>query len=353
MPLILASSSPRRRELLSTLTDDFTIIKPEIDETQIPDEAPLDYVQRLSREKAQAVAERIDGDATILSADTVVILSADTIGIEDNGEILGKPADADEARAILARLRNRAHQVCTAFTVRRGAYQVTEVVRTTVHMRDYNDDEINAYIATGDPFDKAGSYAIQHEGFQPVRAIEGSHSNVVGLPVSAVRGALLGAGVILKDVPYRVKAPHSQVVAFYAGDSAYPPDLPPDIPLAFVRCVVRQGERYLLHYNPQRQQWEHAGGGIEVGEHPDQTAVRELFEETGQIARGVRCLGVMKIIYFDQPELIHYAPLYVGEIDDLAPFTPNEESNELALWDGQSALDGWLGHLTYSVVKFL
>src|SRR5690606_16128889 len=173
MRFILASSSPRRREIISEMLESFEIIKPEIDETQYENESPLDYVRRLSQEKAQAVAEQIADDAAILAADTVVILAADTIGIEESGEILGKPVDADDARAILKRLRNRPHEVCKAFSLKRGRYQITELVRTTVHMRDYTDEEIDAYIATGDPFDKAGSYAIQHEGFHPVRKIEG------------------------------------------------------------------------------------------------------------------------------------------------------------------------------------
>ncbi len=195
--VILASSSPRRRELLSTIIESFEIIKPHIDESQHPDEAPLEYVQRLSREKAAAVAQQIEGEAAILAADTVVILAADTIGIEANGDILGKPADAGEARQILRRLRNRPHLVCTAFTLRNGVHQRTEAVKTIVHMRDYSDEEIEAYIATGDPFDKAGSYAIQHEGFHPVREISGSYTNVMGLPMDEVKAAFVEMGVQL------------------------------------------------------------------------------------------------------------------------------------------------------------
>lgn len=199
MRFILASSSPRRREILGGMINKFEIIKPQIDETQHPDENPLDYVKRLSVEKAQAVADQLDTDAAILAADTVVILAADTIGIETDGEILGKPVDADDARAILKRLRNRPHQVCTAFTLQNSIQHHTEVVTTLVYMRDYTDDEIEAYIATGDPFDKAGSYAIQHEEFHPVQRIEGSYTNVVGLPADEVRAALLQIGITMKD----------------------------------------------------------------------------------------------------------------------------------------------------------
>ena len=198
MRFILASSSPRRREIISTMIDEFEIIKPDVDETQRADENPLQYVERLSREKAQAVKAQVADNAAILAADTVVILAADTIGIETNGEILGKPVDAADARAMLQRLRNRPHQVCTAFTLLNGEQAHTEIVSTTVHMRDYSDAEIDAYIATGDPFDKAGSYAIQHEGFHPVREIEGSYTNVVGLSADEVRAALVSMNIPVK-----------------------------------------------------------------------------------------------------------------------------------------------------------
>lgn len=198
MRFILASSSPRRREIISTMIANFEIIKPQIDETQHEGEAPAAYVQRLSQEKATAVAAQLKSDAAtaILAADTVVILAADTIGIEQTGEILGKPVDAADAKAMLKRLRNRPHRVCTAFTLLKGDQRYTEMVCTTVHMRDYSDAEIDAYIATGDPFDKAGSYAIQHEGFHPVREIDGSYTNVVGLPADQVRAALLALAVL-------------------------------------------------------------------------------------------------------------------------------------------------------------
>lgn len=186
--LILASSSPRRRELLGELGVTFRVIKPEIDETQHKGESPAAYVQRLSREKAQAVRRTLDAGAAVLAADTVVI--------ETSGEILGKPADADEARDMLLRLRGQVHRVCTAFTLLSESSAITRIVCTEVHMRDYADNEISAYIATGDPFDKAGGYAIQHEGFSPVARIEGSYTNVVGLPVEAVKEALAEAGLL-------------------------------------------------------------------------------------------------------------------------------------------------------------
>ena len=176
--IILASGSPRRRELLTSLGVPFIVMKSDIDETQRPGEAPIAYARRLSREKADAIAARLHaGEApagtieAVLAADTVVILAADTIGDLD-GEVLGKPEDAAEARAMLERLRDQPHVVCTALTLlpcRRAddgtlitGEPQTEITLTRVFMRRYSDAEIDAYIATGDPFDKAGGYAIQH-----------------------------------------------------------------------------------------------------------------------------------------------------------------------------------------------
>ena len=154
-------------------------------------------MRRLSKEKAHAVAEQLQSQATILAADTVVILAADTIGIDGEGEILGKPADADEARAMLKRLRGRDHLVVTAFTLLKTgtvSSNHTQDVQTRVTMRDYSDAEIEDYIATGDPFDKAGSYAIQHPEFRPVSDLSGSRTNVIGLPLDEVREALVEMG---------------------------------------------------------------------------------------------------------------------------------------------------------------
>jgi septum formation protein len=210
MPIfILASSSPRRRELLGSLSIPFTIIKPDIDETQHPGEPPLEYVARLSREKAQAVASQLphpltpspsngEGESVILAADTVVILGADTLGVDEHGEILGKPVDADDARDMLRRLRGRVHQVCTAMTLLVASVSettsITRITSTNVTMRDYSDAEIEAYIATGDPFDKAGSYAIQHPEFKPVAKIDGCYTNVVGLPGCTLKNMLAQIG---------------------------------------------------------------------------------------------------------------------------------------------------------------
>lgn len=211
MRFVLASSSPRRRELLESLGLIFETIKPDIDETEHEGEPPLDYVRRLSAEKAGAVAARLvseahERDALVIAADTIV-LAADTIGVEGEPEhemLLGKPQSAEEARWMLRKLREYPHTVYTAFRVVKISplpedeytmEYVDDLVATRVMMRDYTDDEIEAYIASGDPFDKAGSYAIQNEAFHPVAEIDGCYTNVVGLPLCAVKRALAKFGV--------------------------------------------------------------------------------------------------------------------------------------------------------------
>ncbi|MCY4465114.1 MAG: Maf family protein [Chloroflexi bacterium] len=190
MRIILASSSPRRKQLLAQLGLRFDIIAPAIDESRLPGENLLDYAERLSRQKAAAVLTQIDHQPT-------VIIAADTI-VEHNGDLLGKPHDAQAARSMLLRLRGQAHTVISGFTVQRAGdspRSITRHARTIVHMREYNLDEIAAYIASRDPFDKAGGYAIQNESFCPVARIEGSYSNVVGLPLEALRLALAEMGL--------------------------------------------------------------------------------------------------------------------------------------------------------------
>ena len=194
MRLVLASSSPRRQELLSQLGLCFEVIKPEIDESRYSGEGLVAYAERLSREKAQAVANTLSTEpALIISADTIVVLASNTSNIELDSELLGKPANIADARNMLSRLRNRPHLVITAFTLHKHSETprlITRHERTVVHMRDYTDEESDAYITSGDPFDKAGGYAIQNEAFHPVARIEGSYSNVVGLPIEALTAAL-------------------------------------------------------------------------------------------------------------------------------------------------------------------
>ena len=195
---ILASGSPRRRDMITSLEINFEIIKPDVDETLIPEENPFDYVRRLSILKAETVADSLSVTATILAADTIVLLAADTIGVDGQGDIFGKPVGEGAAWDMLRRLRGRDHVVCTAFTLMKvdgqSRQQITELVRTTVHMRQYSDDEIATYIASEDPFDKAGGYAIQNTNFNPAAHIDGCYNNVVGLPLCAVKRALAQVG---------------------------------------------------------------------------------------------------------------------------------------------------------------
>ena len=190
MRLILASSSPRRRLLLQKLGLDFAVMKPQIDESRRPGESLTTCAERLSRQKAAAVAVRLgDEAAVVIAADTMVAL---------DDEWLGKPRDADEARRMLKKLRGRRHQVYTAFTLHQTGQPpriITTGVCTHVFMRGYADAEIEAYIASGDPFDKAGAYAIQNRSFRPVDRIEGSYANVVGLPLDELGTALDELGV--------------------------------------------------------------------------------------------------------------------------------------------------------------
>ncbi len=191
MRLILASSSPRRRELLAGLGLRFEIIKPDIDEPRRAAEDLVEYAERMSREKAEAVARKLDETpALVISADTIVM---------DGGELLGKPADDADAGRMLLRLRGREHEVVTAFTLYRAGDAprvITRHARTAVEMRAFSEAEIDAYVATGDPLDKAGAYGIQNEAFRPVARIEGSYSNVVGLPLEELKAALGEIGFV-------------------------------------------------------------------------------------------------------------------------------------------------------------
>ena len=173
--LVLASGSPRRQQLLAAMGLSFTVTVPHVDESVGADEAPLDVATRLCIAKACAAAKQHQ-KGIIIAADTLVVL---------DGEILGKPINADHAVDMLTRLRNRQHQVHTGLAMLDAATQRLrqDVVTTIVCMRNYKDDELYHYVTGGDPFDKAGSYAIQHDAFHPVAAIMGCYTNVVGLPV--------------------------------------------------------------------------------------------------------------------------------------------------------------------------
>ncbi len=178
--LILASASPRRRELLASLGLDFTIQTPEIDETPRADELPRSLAERLASEKAEAV--RYGPEETVIAADTIVLLE---------GCILGKPSDEQHALEMLTRLSGKSHQVITAVCIRSAQKSTVFSVSTEVLFRSLMHEEIERYITTGCPMDKAGAYAIQGGAAHMVRAIKGSYTNVVGLPLCELHEALL------------------------------------------------------------------------------------------------------------------------------------------------------------------
>lgn len=176
--LVLASASPRRRWLLEKLGRTFAVDAPDIPEIPRPGEAPDHFAARMALEKAAAVAERRP-DAWVLAADTVVTL---------DDAALGKPKDRDEALSMLRALAGRAHVVHTGVALLGpdGAPSERMVVGTPVVFRALTDEEIAAYVATGEPFDRAGAYAIQGEGAHLVDRVEGSYTNVIGLPLPEV-----------------------------------------------------------------------------------------------------------------------------------------------------------------------
>ncbi|HEY67802.1 MAG TPA: septum formation protein Maf [Thermoflexia bacterium] len=184
--LLLASASPRRRELLALLGLPFEVAAANVDEVPRAGEPPAVLVARLSQAKARAVVSY--PGAIIIACDTVVAL---------DGEILGKPHDAAEATLMLRRLRGRSHIVYSAITLLEPATGrvLTDVAETQVTMRAYTDAEIAAYVASGDPLDKAGAYAIQHDGFRPVAELQGCYTNVVGLPLCHLTRCLCAWGV--------------------------------------------------------------------------------------------------------------------------------------------------------------
>ena len=193
--IVLASASPRRREFLARLGLAHVARAAEIDETPFPDEAPTALAARLAREKALLVAGAYEDEVPI------VVIGADTVVAQGN-ELLGKPVDAADATAMLRQLRGTLHQVHSAIcVVERASNRLHETVNsTTVWMRDYDDDEIADYVASGDPMDKAGAYAIQHPEFAPVRKLAGCLSGVIGLPLGDLRDLLDRAGVRLQPV---------------------------------------------------------------------------------------------------------------------------------------------------------
>lgn len=175
--IILASGSPRRAELLRTAGMDFTIQVADVDESLLTDETAYEYVSRLARNKAEVVSRRAGPMATVLGADTTVVI---------DDEIAAKPVDENDARRMLRRLSGQWHEVLTGVALVRGHHLLVEVEVTRVKFALLTSLEIDWYVSTGEPMDKAGGYGIQGYASRFVERIEGSYANVVGLPVSRV-----------------------------------------------------------------------------------------------------------------------------------------------------------------------
>lgn len=183
--VILASQSPRRRELLTLIGIAHTVRPADIDETWMPGELPAPHAERLARGKAHVLAQQ-DPDAIVIAADTIVVL---------DGEILGKPRDDADARATLRRLAGRSHTVLTAIAVARGGRIVSAVEQVEVTFRALAADEIAGYVATGEPMDKAGSYGIQGYGATIVERVDGDYFSVMGLGLRRLVALLDAIGV--------------------------------------------------------------------------------------------------------------------------------------------------------------
>ena len=190
-PLLLGSGSPRRRDILRDLGIPFLVRVASVDETVREGETAEQYVTRVAGAKASALLHHLEDDslAALLVADTTVVL---------DGEVLGKPGDETQAREMLGRLVGRYHEVLTHFDVRTrdGLQDVAQTVRSRVYMRKASAEDVVRYAATGEGLDKAGAYAVQGQGAFLVERIDGSYSNVVGLPASELVVALQGVGLL-------------------------------------------------------------------------------------------------------------------------------------------------------------
>lgn len=197
--IVLASNSPRRRELLALGGWQYSVLPAHVDESVLPDDSARGYVLRTSLRKARAaqrlMSAGVGAERFIVACDTAVV---------DGSDILGKPSDSAQAREMLLRLRGRVHQVYSALSIMNledGAID-QDVCVTDVPMRNYSDDEMKTYVASGDPMDKAGAYAIQHPGFKPVLDMQGCYANVMGLPLCHLTRSMKKLGVDPeKDIP--------------------------------------------------------------------------------------------------------------------------------------------------------
>ena len=186
--VVLASGSPRRRELLNMIGVRHEVMPADIDERYLPGEDPLAHAERLAREKAAAVAPRA-GNSLIIAADTIVVI---------DGEVLGKPCDRGEAAEMLRRLAGRSHTVHTAVAIRYGGSEASAVESPSVTFRPLDAEVIEAYIATGEPMDKAGSYGIQGFGATLVSRVEGDYFAVMGLPLNRTMQLIESVGLIYR-----------------------------------------------------------------------------------------------------------------------------------------------------------
>jgi septum formation protein len=195
MRLILASASPRRAELLTAAGYVFEVRAADVDEAVRSGESPRDYVLRVAREKALAASNPAEpgfDDAVILGADTTVVVG---------GDILAKPADDADARRMLMRLSGRAHEVLTGVSVRSSTAEASAVESTAVWFKSLTDEEIAWYVGSGEGRDKAGGYAIQGLGSRFIPRIDGSYSNVVGLPIATVHRLLTEIAARTPELP--------------------------------------------------------------------------------------------------------------------------------------------------------
>jgi MAF protein len=191
--ILLASNSPRRKELLALTGLPFVILPVNVDETPKPKEDPESCARRLAETKAQTAVNQAEvmgfpTDQLILASDTIVVM---------DGEILGKPTDEADAKRMLKLLKGKTHQVITAICIQRihSDERATDVCISPVPMRKYTDEEISAYVETGDPLDKAGAYAIQHSGFHPVHGMKDCYASVMGLPLCHVSRLMTRFGI--------------------------------------------------------------------------------------------------------------------------------------------------------------
>lgn len=210
VPVVLASASPRRLELLRRLGIEPTVRAADVDETPRPDEAPRALAERLARAKVTVEAH---DDALVVAADTVVAVGAET---------LGKPRDGDDARSMLELLSGREHEVLTGVAVRRHGRVAADVAATRVRFRPLRATEIDWYLATGEPRDKAGGYGLQGAGAALVAGIEGSHTNVIGLPLELLVGLARALDVDLLGSTGHGRGPRT-TGRHLSGEGAAPP----------------------------------------------------------------------------------------------------------------------------------